>query len=567
MKLLDALYPDGDFADHTVALFELPSRKVTQHATPAELYAASAVVRGNAYFTIGLQPDGLVNAKGYPRRAEAHEVLGIPGFWLDADLETAGKKKRHFRTERDLLQFLDRLPLAPSLLVRTGGGLHAYWRFEEPWLFDSEAERQQAEAMSRGWQAFVRAEAKERGGFEFDSTYDLARVLRVDGTPNVNRGNFIVEVIDDRRRFASNVYNPSDFEMWQQQPRRAVDLPDVEMPQEVVDEDLERIKEALRILDTRFEDTWNRRRGKELNDASASGYCMSLANMAARAELSDQEITSLLYAWRVQNGFDPKHPKFYASTIAKARALVKSDDITAEIDIAIATGDHATRDNGAPIPKDDEQRNEWMVPVRTALGDMPLQKIVRYGDAAEPTYALFLDPPAKDADGKERTGGAIIVGGTTQFMRQQSWREALVRNLMPPFTPLKGADWNRLFETITKLVEVHETHETSEVGVLVGWINALRQSAVDATDNVEAKHAAIADEAPFTDGLDLYFNFQRLFESITRRGIDRIGRTDLQGRLERFCGESQRVEATHEGSRARRWYYRVRLDQLEEPED
>ncbi|MBK9944198.1 MAG: hypothetical protein IPP13_21570 [Kouleothrix sp.] len=62
----------------------------------------------------------------------------------------------------------------PSIIVSSGGGLHAYWLLDEPYLID-DGNRQKAVKLLYGW-------VKRVGG---DDVKDLARVLRVPGTRNV----------------------------------------------------------------------------------------------------------------------------------------------------------------------------------------------------------------------------------------------------------------------------------------------------------------------------------------------------------------------------------------------
>jgi len=63
----------------------------------------------------------------------------------------------------------------PTFVVCSGGGLHAYWVFSEPWCIEHDADRQQASQWQRAWVELIGADR---------NAADLARVLRLPGTVN-----------------------------------------------------------------------------------------------------------------------------------------------------------------------------------------------------------------------------------------------------------------------------------------------------------------------------------------------------------------------------------------------
>jgi hypothetical protein len=69
---------------------------------------------------------------------------------------------------------LARFPLRPSLVVASGGGLHAYWGLREPLILDAQATTQA--------RALLRRLARQFGGDR--SVAEPARVLRVPGSFN-----------------------------------------------------------------------------------------------------------------------------------------------------------------------------------------------------------------------------------------------------------------------------------------------------------------------------------------------------------------------------------------------
>lgn len=105
---------------------------------------------------------------------------------MGATLDIAGPmhQKKNLPPDRGSAEALIKaMGPEPTLLVHTGHGLHAWWLFREPWLFDDDAERQRAVSFSRRWQQTLRGLAKQHG-WDVDATHDLTRVLRVPGTFN-----------------------------------------------------------------------------------------------------------------------------------------------------------------------------------------------------------------------------------------------------------------------------------------------------------------------------------------------------------------------------------------------
>jgi hypothetical protein len=70
----------------------------------------------------------------------------------------------------------------PTAVVNSGGGIHAYWLFEQP-LAIGEGNRAEVEEMSRAFQERLAMGARANN-WKFDMTADTPRVLRVVGTHN-----------------------------------------------------------------------------------------------------------------------------------------------------------------------------------------------------------------------------------------------------------------------------------------------------------------------------------------------------------------------------------------------
>lgn len=170
----------------------------------AAAYVAQQAKTQNVYFGVGLQAEPPTGTS----RGDAAGVGAIGGLWVDLDIGTEGHKKPGIPTLDDALDLLgeDGFP-APTVIIDTGHGLHAYWLFTQPWVFQDADDRAAAAAMVKRLQAIIRTKAEARG-WNVDSTHDLARLLRPAGTVNRKGEPLPVKVymLDEAQR-----YEPGDF--------------------------------------------------------------------------------------------------------------------------------------------------------------------------------------------------------------------------------------------------------------------------------------------------------------------------------------------------------------------
>src|SRR5262249_29432510 len=109
------------------------------------------------------------------------------------------------RGEGEALDFLAALPQCPSLLLHTGGGLHGYWLFAQPYVITgSEDLAAIAQVSTRlGRHLIERGRAR---GWTLDQVGDLARTLRPPGTVNHKYGTEVTILQEGAER-----YTPDDF--------------------------------------------------------------------------------------------------------------------------------------------------------------------------------------------------------------------------------------------------------------------------------------------------------------------------------------------------------------------
>ena len=280
----------------------------------------------NIYFGGGLAPkdyvDGLPN-KNYTR-CKQDKISSIVGFWLDVDVQAPHRGKKNLPASKDeAMGLIKNLPLEPTIIVDSGYGFQIWHLFNEPWEFEDEEERKEAQELLKLWNKTAYILADKRG-WTIDMTFNLDRLMRLPGSYN-NKGDplpvKIIEINENKR------YSPRDFEEVVIDPKEV----DINFVSEV--EDLKTAEFDLRLdseanpstdklrelLNDDFaKDTWHHNRN-DLNDNSASGYDLALANIAARKNWNPQEICDLLIACRRKNNCDLKLRKdYYQRTIQKA---------------------------------------------------------------------------------------------------------------------------------------------------------------------------------------------------------------------------------------------------------
>lgn len=284
-------------------------------------------------------------------RGFAQTARAIGGAWCDLDVDNPTRKKAGLPKNLEEIHLaLDELPLRPSLRIRTGGGIHAWWRFKEPWILEDDAERAKARRIVEGWQREIARQA----GFTIDPTADLARVLRPPGTTNHKYGTLVV--VDSSEDFLA--FNPSELEELtsggsfgdgrtnaagsrakskesgdssEESRLGRIGPYDLDVPAELIPAGSVTIDPATKppyvkfelaqSMSAEFAATWGRHR-PDLEDQSSSTFEMALASQAAHQRWAIQEIVDLLIAFRRDVSKEsPKEELYYRLTVGKAIAF------------------------------------------------------------------------------------------------------------------------------------------------------------------------------------------------------------------------------------------------------
>jgi hypothetical protein len=411
----------------------------------------------NVYFGLGLQPTKL---PGQQRGLQQH-VIAIPGIWLDLDTmagHSGGNGKVYPPDKEAAASILDGLPARPCWLIDSGNGLHAYWRFKEPWYFSHQAENLAAQRASKGWEVLARKAAAAKG-WTVDACADLARVMRLPGT--VNRKDGLPDapcvVLEAPRGYAS--LNPADFEQW---------VPDgVSIGPELHREPLlggdftirnnAPVPDAVMILkgmETRFAKTWDRKRTSAgpgaLSDLSSSGYELSLCTQMVNSgmDLDNQTLTDMCAAFRRLTDARGKQAldkgvRYYEDLFRKARASRGQPD-TQVVRDALATQVEREKAEEVETAKEEGREIDLLKaaipagPDGRPIGNLDgLEGIIKRG-RTDARYYLVI------------SGSEVLVGNLKDLQDWKKFRTYLGDQLSRLIGPVnrKANDWDRLVDTM-----------------------------------------------------------------------------------------------------------------------
>jgi hypothetical protein len=317
---LKTLFGEAIAPDRQLGIFTLPGKRAQHFASleAAAVHAAAEATTKDVYFGVGL-----ATGRFHVRNC-TEDIVAIPGLWADLDCTAPWRADKPLpRDLADARRVIDALPIPPSLLVDSGHGLHAYWLFNEPWIFEGADDRKRAGEISKGWHGLICAKASALG-WKFENVGDLARLLRLPGTLNQSKGGepVAVRVIEEH---PERRYEPEDFD--------AFSMAEIPVAAGVSDALALRVDAeppadkfvALHTACRTFAQAWNRQRA-DLDDQSQSAYDLSLADIAALNGWHDQEIANLLIASRRKHGDRPdkalRHD-YVAKTIDAARVMAQ----------------------------------------------------------------------------------------------------------------------------------------------------------------------------------------------------------------------------------------------------
>lgn len=530
-SFLEALY--GDLDKGVVVLWRSDTRK-SKCLTPGDWGPADefAALPADCYFGVGVQAERMPTGQ----RGKAETVIAIPGLWADIDLDTKpqnGKAtKKKYPSEEVARKALAEMPVAPSVLVASGNGLHAYWLFNELWTLPGADERTEAHSVEAGW---LRLLKRHLGDYDLDMVHDLARVMRLPGSTHQGAGREVTiegGLSDAWLRYSRDDFTPFSFAMEAMIiPVAAPSANGTGMPGNKFD--------AIMANSPDFKRTWERKR-KEFT--SQSEYDQSIASQLAIVGWSDTEIAAAVRRHRERHNETPTkadRADYMARTLTKARSGPASavTGLTDLLDVADAEADESPPD----------ERTLILAKLSDALG-VPVDGWIQSGrERAIVTLRLV-------------GGQEVVIGSLGAAIEgPRLMRERLAAECQR-YLKVPAKAWPTVVEALLKIVEIGETSDEERAKtVIVGMIRDYIRKSVQA-DSEDQRQVAVVSGKPFLIGNVVHISLSKFLGHVARYGSEKLDRSAAINTLRQFGWESTKISYRVGESTSSKTYWRGRLE-------
>lgn len=423
----------------------------------------------NLYVGCGLSAKDL----GQHRRARANEVSGIPGLWLDCDLDGPAHEKPNLpKTREEIDKLIASFPLKPTIIVNSGHGFQYWWVFDKFWLFGSEEDRQKAATLASRFMSYMRATAHSLG-FDLDMVHDLSRVMRIPGSINhkppvapvtiesINCQYYSVQTVAAIVDQCISKIEPGLLE--QKGTRPATVVPATGNVPFTLNSDAQPPTDKFDVLAANNENflmSWNKQR-RDFKDQSASSYDMSLATMAFAANWTIQEVVNLLIAFRREHNLDLKlRQDYYLRTVNVAMQGVKKDAALESLSYLAHTKPSS--------PADHKERIKQAVDSLSQIIGIRIIRILKY----------TVDPPEYRLIGQKTDSfdGEIHIGPIQHLIEQHYFRRKIADATGIFMRSVHKDRWPDVAQALLNACEIESTGaESSNKGLVESWLTMYLQ--------------------------------------------------------------------------------------------
>jgi len=382
-------------------------------------------------------------------RCPSNEIAGISAIWADLDLCSDAHPKSTL--PRTIQQALAIPPpeISPSFVISTGNGIHLWWLFREPYIFEDDEDGSGTAMLLSRWHTLLRDNASQQG-WTYERLADLARLLRVPGTTNCkdpsNSKPVVIHSQTDLR------YKLSDFAEYLD----AMEVPDEDAAARMSQECSERIGSTplvinisarvaedrlTRWLDSnpRFKNTWFRQRS-DLTDQSQSGYDLALACFGLDAGCTEQEVVDLIVHHRAFHRQKLRtRVDYFQRTLAKAasRSIERNRLHGTSADAPLDAG---TQDKNVEQPFSGTQQNHTRAKINlcheiSRIFGVEVLRLVKL-TGKDPLYRMEL------AEGK------IEFPSVAKFISQESVRLAIAGTVGKLIDRIKPKQWQEVAQML-----------------------------------------------------------------------------------------------------------------------
>jgi hypothetical protein len=343
---------------------------------------------------------------------------------LFADLDCEGDHERLAAAE----DRLDAFPLRPSIVIGSGGGLHAYWLLREP--LDVQAEQAAIYALLRRLVAALDGDPKSA---------EPARVLRLPGTRNQKSEYGAPRAVTIRAFAPERRYNPSEFDPV---------LPDVPPPSDGSRTSIDLSQPIL--VGGRNDAVYRYGRSLRLKGASSEAIAASMVTLNrdfCRPPLDDTELHQII-----------------------CNVLKQPDRVEAVPDVELEITGSQRHTVMTRLTDIDPQMVEYVWPGRIARGRLNLL----IGDPGLGKSFVVLDVAARVTTGRQWPDGGVAPMGDVLILSAEDHAADTIR----PRADALGADVARIY--ILSGVRVGEVTDQDQPFSLVTDLPLL-DAAIDRT--------------------------------------------------------------------------------------
>lgn len=115
-------------------------------------------------------------------RGKVGTVSEIFGLWLDIDVQVEGhhneQHNNYFNSFEQAIDFIISLPIKPTIIINSGGGLHVYYKFNEMLRLNTMEERNEINLIYKLFSEYVNQEANK-----IDKEIDKSNILKMMRIP------------------------------------------------------------------------------------------------------------------------------------------------------------------------------------------------------------------------------------------------------------------------------------------------------------------------------------------------------------------------------------------------
>lgn len=490
------------------------------------------------------------------KRATKQSVVGIAGVWADIDVNGGPDLKTSVAPTVEEAMSLAEALLQPTLLVNSGYGLQAWWLFETPWVFYTESDRNHAQLVVTGFQGALKAEARKRG-YTIDSTFDLARLMRVPGSMNHKGAGVNVCLLDDGgplHQIDEVERVGGDHQSTQSTAGQLISGAAIEI--EIHDGaqppmmKLEQLVEAF----PEFGHVWNHQitDKRKQKSWSMSEWEFSITNHLVEAGWTDQEICDTLVYHRLKH--EPTDPKGknrvdrLAATIGKVRA---TRNYESESEAAEANREQAATELAAMHGDGGLNPIQTLSLFNRVLGGPEIKEFIQTGrDPDTSRYLMVL-----------ANGDQIPIGPAAALINQDRFNERFM--VVTKFLPYKlvAKKWRDVVQALLDACHVREDTEDTRSHRAIDWLLDYTEHRLSTDRDI-----ACLVHDPFTSNGHVFIPLGPFHQYLRKIRGERIPDADVRSYLEAAGFERKTINYTKDtGRKSTRSYFTAPVSVLDPP--